>query len=317
MPTLSEYAKLSTDKMHVGIMENLITADMLTAKLEFEPMEGNSLLYNRENVLPAPTTHAVGDTWEDTEPTFTQKTASLTILGVQSPLDLFAKATRSKDQDQESALHALMLKAVSRKLAQLVIQGEPEAISTQFEGLDSLTRAETRMVAMDDGNMDGPGTAETELTLDRLDAVMDRVDGGRTRPDALIMNLTMRRKLTALFRAAGSGVLPTDKDEFGRRVTMYDDTPIIISEWITNAEVYNDAGTWPSSTATTIFAVRFGKEKQGYTVLHNGSVLSPEIQKIGTKETKNEDLFRVVMYLQAITYSAFQVNALGGIDSAS
>ena len=317
MPTLSEYAKLSQDQFQVGVMENILTADQLTAVLEWETLSGNALAYRRENAIPTTTTYSVGATWEDTEATYTNKSASLTIVGHQSPLDRYALQTRSNEQSQEAVLKAGMLKSLSRKIAQYVVQGEPENVTTEFEGLDSLVRSETRMRAMDDGALDGPGTAETELTLDRLDVVVDDVDDGRSKPDYLVMNNTMRRKLTNLSRAAGSGVLMTEVEMFGHKLSAYDHIPIIRTNWITNSEEYNDSSTWPSSSATTIFAVQLGKDKEGYTVLHNGDVLTPDIQDIGIKFNKNENLFRVVVYVQAITYSALKVAALGGIDSAA
>ncbi len=315
MPTLTEYAKLSNSKLEVGVFENLMTADELTPLLQFETMEGNSLLYNREDALPTSVTHAVGDDWDDTEATYTQKTAVLAIVGVQSPLDRYALQTRSDQQSQEGPHRAGMMKSLGRKIAKLVITGEPESDTTEYEGLDSICRAETRMMAMDDGVVDGPGTAETELTMDRLDAMIDLVEGGL--PDALIMNKTLRRKLTSLSRASGSGVLTNELDGFGRQVWRYNGIPIRISDWITNAEEYNDAGTWPSSVASTIFAVQFGKANQGYTLLHNGPVLTPDFQNIGIKERKNENLYRSVAYLTAATYSAKKIAALGGIDSSA
>ena len=319
-PTLSEYAKLSTDVLESKIMENLMTADELTAVLEWESMACNAQLYDRENAVPTTTTHAVGDIWSDTEPTYTQKTAALTIVGVQTPLDRFVLQTRSNVMDQEAATKAGMLKSLSRKIAQYVIQGEPESVTTEFEGLDSLCRAETRMRAMDDGVLDGPGTAETTLTQARFDVVMDDIEGGQTgssKPDCIILNKMMRRKLTSLARASTSGIQLTQIDLYGHQVMGYDGVPLIITDWITNAEIYNDSGTWPSSTATSIFVVQKGKAKQGYTMLHNGPVVQPDIQNIGIKVDKNENLYRVALYMQAITWSAKKIAALGGIDSAS
>jgi hypothetical protein len=315
MPTLSEYAKLANDKVDAGVLINIFTADELSRAMQFESFEGNALKYQRENALPTTTTHAVGDTWQDTEATYTRKSAELTILGLQSPLDRYVLQTRSDVQSQEAVLFAGMAKSVGRKIGQLLIQGEPEATTTEFEGLDSLARADTRMMAMDDGNVDGPGTVETELTLDRLDAAIDQVEDGA--PDALIMNKTMRRKLTQLSRATGSGVLMSQIDFFGKQILQYDGINILISDFITNGEIYNDSGTWPSSTATTIFAVKFGKEKQGISMLHNGPVLKPDVQPIGIKDNKNENLYRMVVYTQVIARSAKMYIALGGIDSAA
>ena len=314
MPTLAEYEKLTnTDDLVAGIFDEILTENELTPFLQFESFEGSAYAYNRESTLPAATTHQIGDDWVDTEGTKDRKTTKLSTVGVQSPLDRSALQTRSSVQSQETIVVSDMAKSLSRKIAQMVITGEPENISTEFEGLDSLCRLETRMMAMDDGDVNGPGTNETEVTLDRFDAFTDMIEGGK--PDAYIMNKTMRRKLTALSRVSGSGVVMGEIEMFGHKVRTYDHIPILINDWITNAEIYNNIGTWPSSSATTIFAAMFGREKQGYTLIHNGEVLNPDLQFIGIKERKNENLYRMVVYVQGIVYSTLKIAALGGIDS--
>ena len=284
--------------------------------LDFQSISGNAHLYNRENALPTASTHAVGDTWTDTEGTKTQKTATLSIVGAQSPLDRYVLQTRSDVQSQEAIVHSDLDKAIARKIEQLIIQGEPESVTTEFEGLDSLLRADTRMMAMDDGAVDGPGSAETELTMDRLDAAIDAVEAPSNQV-ILVMNKTMRRKLTSLSRASGSGVLTTVLDGFGNQVAMYGGHRIVINDFITNSETYNDASTWASSTATTIFALVMGKSNQGLSILHNGSVLTPDFQRLGIKNDKNENLYREVVYIQTALWSAKKAIALGGIDSAA
>ena len=253
MTTLTEFAKLARDEVEAGLFEEILTTNELMGLLQFESFNGNSLVYNRELTLPTAAVHTQGDTWTDSEPTFTKKTASLTTVGVQNPLDRYISQTRSNVQDPEAVTILGMGKSLGRKIQDLTITGEPEATTAEPEGLDSLCRAETRMMAMDDGNVDGPGTAETELTLDRFDAMGDQIEGGK--PDAYIMNKTMRRKLTALSRAPGSGVEMDTIEMFGHKVRTYDGVPIVINDFITNAEEYNDSGTWSSSTATTIFAL--------------------------------------------------------------
>lgn len=315
MPTLSEYAKLERDLVAKGIFEGILTADALMPLLKFKSFEGNAFVYNRESALPTAAPHTVGDTWEDSEPTYTKKNAELAIIGVQSPLDLYAHETRSSVQSQESVLLSIMTKALTRKMADMVINGEPESTTAEIEGLDSLSRAETRMMAMDDGNVDGPGTAETVLDLDRLDQMIDLVDDGMSKPDALIMNTTMRRKLTALSRTSTNGVTMNEAEMFGHKVTTYDGIPIIVNNHIANDQQFNDAATWPSSKATSIYAVNFGEEKQGYTILHNGPVLEPRVRRLGTKFDAEQTVYRMVVYIQSIVFSAHQIAALGGIDS--
>lgn len=318
MPTLSEYAKLTnTDTLTKGVFKTLITADPLLAMLKFKTFEGTAFAWNEELTHPTVTSHAVGDSWQDSEPTFTRRTTTLAIVGTQLPLDRYAMQTRSSEQSQKAVLLEQGFRAVARKIGQYVVKGDSAVLSTEFDGLDKYCRNRTRMMAMDDGVVDGPGTAETELTLDRLDAMIDQIDGGLTKPDVLIMNTTMRRKLTALSRVTGSGVLMDKVEMFGHKVTTYDDIPIVINDWITNAETYADSGTWPSSTATTIFACNLGEEKGGFTIIHNGPVVKPDVQDIGIKENKNENLYRMVVYLGSVVFSPKQIIALGGIDSAA
>ena len=316
MPTLSQYQLLANDDVKAGIYDNIITASELAPFLQFKSFSGNSLVYNRESTLGAAATHQIGDIWSDTEPTYTQKTASLAIVGVQHPLDRFAMQTIDNVQSQEAVLLSKMAKSVARKLEDLLLNGNSGGVSTEPEGLTSLLISDSRLLMMDDGST--PSTIagdETELTIDRLDAMIDMIELGK--PDFLMMNKTMRRKITSLARATGSGVILNSADMFGHQYTLYNGIPIVINDYISNSEQYENSAGWASSSATTIYALKTGEEKQGWTVIHNGAVLDPDIQRLGTKVDKNEDTYRMVVYLNAVLYSAKVCAGLAGIDSAA
>jgi hypothetical protein len=314
MPTLSEYEKGDIDPLLIGVYDNIITASELAPFLEFEEHTGVSSNWLRENTLGAASTHQVGDTWVDTEPTRTTKTAKLATVGIQHPLDRMASQTLGSVQSQQALLMTDMTKSLTRKLEDLWVTGNSGSVSTEPEGLTSLLIADTRLLMMDDGST--PGTIagdETELDQDRLDAMIDMVENGS--PDVLLMNKTMRRKITSLARQSGSGITLNTMEAHGRQYTTYAGIPIVINDWITNAETYENSGAWASSSATTIFALKLGREKQGFTVLHNGPVLTPDIQELGTKFNKNEDVFRMAVYVQNVIYSAKSCAGLAGIDS--
>ena len=275
MPTLAEYQRRANDQVLAGIYDEIITVDETMGLLNFKPIEGNSTKYNRESTHPTASVFTVGSTLTDSEPVTTQKSATLKEVYVQTPLDLFAAQTLGNIQSQRAVTFVQMSRAIGAEFARLLVKGDSAVTSEEFDGLDKLCRVETRMMAMDDGNVDGPGTAETELTLDRLDAMIDQVKPGR--PDALIMNRTMKRKIRSLGRSAGSGVVDTDSQMFGRPIQFYGEIPIFVNDYITSAEIYADSGTWTSSTATTIFGVKFGEDSQGLDIGHNGTVLSPVI----------------------------------------
>ena len=317
MPTLSEYQKLANDDVTAGVFDNIITASELAPFLQFSSFSGNSLVYNRENTLGAAATHQVGDVWSDTEPSYTKKTVSLTTVGVQHPLDRFAMQTADNVQSQEAVLLSKMAKSIVRKLEDLLLNGNSGSTSTEPEGLTSLLISDSRLLMMDDGSQPASITgAETELTLDRLDAMIDLVENGK--PDFLMMNKTMRRKMTSLARATGSGVVLTSADMFGHQYVVYNGIPVVINDFVSNSEQYEQGDSqWPSSSATTIYAIKTGQEKQGWTVIHNGSVLDPDIQRLGTKFDKNEDVYRMAVYLNAVVYSAKSCAGLAGIDSAA
>ena len=316
MPTLSEYQKLANDDVIAGVFDNIITASELAPFLQFRSFSGNSLVYNRENTLGAAATHQIGDTWAETEPTYTKKTVSLTTGGIQHPLDRFAMQTVDNVQSQEAVLLAKMAKSIARKLEDLLVTGNSGSVSTEPEGLTSLLISASRLLMMGDGSPPSTITGdETELTLDRLDALIDLVEQGK--PDFLMMNKTMRRKLTALARATGSGVILNSAEMFGHQYILYNGVPVVINDYITNSEQYENAGAWGSSSATTIYAIKTGEEKQGWTMIHNGGVLEPDVQRLGTKFDKNEDVYRMAIYLNAVIYSAKSCAALAGIDSAA
>ena len=219
-------------------------------------------------------------------------------------------------QSQEAVLLSKMAKSIARKLEDLLVTGNSGSVSTEPEGLTSLLISASRLLMMDDGSQ--PSTIagdETEPTLDRLDALIDLVENGK--PDFLMMNKTMRRKLTALARATGSGVILNSAEMFGHQYVLYNGIPVVINDYITNSEQYENAGGWGSSSATTIYAIKTGEEKQGWTMIHNGGVLEPDVQRLGTKFDKNEDVYRMAVYLNAVVYSAKSCAGLAGIDSAA
>ena len=318
MATLAQLQKLSNDMFVAGVMEEIITADQMMAYLQFENAGGKSYVWNREGNLPGSGFFEYGDTVPTGTSTFAQKTTTLKRAGVQENLDRFVKATLSTDNSQESEHVSRLAKSLARKIAQQIITGDGSG--GDMNGLLEICDNESRIVRADSLGSDigtHIGTAETTLTLPMMDRLLDEIDEGRSRPDILVMNTAMRRKLTALSRAAGSGVVMDMITMYGHNVMVYDGIPIIINNWIRNDLDFGNSSTFPSSTATAIFALNLGKAKQGYTILHEGPLFTPSIEYLGTDHTKDEDIYRAVAYVEAITYSTKQIAQLSPLDSAS
>jgi hypothetical protein len=323
---LTEFAKLANDEIERGIYENIITNDNLMPLLKFRQINGNAYVYNRESTLPGSFVYQFGGTVSTTKSTFTKRQVALTTLMAQTDMDMYISDTRDNVQDPDAINLAALTKSLTREIARQVIQGNSGSSTgegtqgVEFEGLTSLIDAESRWRGMDNlatALSATPGAAETTLTVAGLDLILDDLDDGRSSPDGLILNTTMRRKISVLARAATNGIVLNDAEMFGHQYRMFNGIPLIITNFITDSEQYEAAGTWPSSTATTIFAIHFGEDKQGHTMVHNGPVMKPRVLDLAVPVDEHNKYTRMYVYTNAMVYSSLHVVGLGGIDSAS
>ena len=274
--TKVEAAKLTQDMLLRGVIETIITESMILELLPFMEVTGTSVTYNREATLPAATFYDVGDAWTEATPTFTQKTATLKILGGDADVDNFLQATYADPNDVEAEVIANRAKSVAYKFNEGFITGDSGADPKSFDGLRTAVPAGQ---IVDIGANGGP------LTLDLMDEVIDKVKPGR--PDALLMSKRSRRKLSALRRASGN-LLETDRTDFGRRALFYDGIPIVVDDNQPDNEVRGASGPVTSS----IYPIKFG-QGVGVMGLEHGGL---DIEEIGELETKDATRWRIKWY---------------------
>src|SRR6059058_754008 len=125
--TLAEAAKLSNDLVMQGVIETIIQDSPILRVLPFIEIVGNGLTYNRENAAASAAFFAVGDTWTESTPTFTQVTATLSILGGDADVDNYMARTRNNVQDLEAAVVALKAKAVQQQFDNSFVNGDTGA----------------------------------------------------------------------------------------------------------------------------------------------------------------------------------------------
>jgi HK97 family phage major capsid protein len=242
--TLAEAAKLSNDVLLTGVIETIIKDSPVLQRLPFIEIVGNGLTYNRENAAPTVAFFDVGDTWTESTPTFTQLTVVLKIIGGDADIDNFLIATRSNLQDLEAAVVQLKAKAVRQLFEQTFVTGDITANAKAFDGLDRLTDV-AQSISM--------GANGGSLTLDKMDELIDEVQGGK--PEMLLMSRRSRRIVNKLARTSGS-LLETDRDEFGTMLTFYDGIPIGVSDYISDAQT---VGT--STDCSTVYAFQMGEAR--------------------------------------------------------
>jgi len=245
--TLAEAAKLSNDILLVGVIETIIYDSPILQALPFIEIVGNGLTYNQENQAATAAFYDVGDTWAESTPTFTQKTATLKILGGDADVDNFLKATRSNIQDLEVAIVQLKAKALQQKFEDTFINGDTAVDAKAFDGIDKLCESGQTVSMGDNG-----GT----LTLEKLDELIDKLKGGK--PEMLLVSRRSRRKLNALSRASG-GILVTDRNQFGQMMEFYDGIPVGVCDWVADDQT---VGT--SEDCSTIHALQFDQGEVVY-----------------------------------------------------
>ncbi len=291
--TLTEGAKLSNDVLLEGVIETVINDSPVLQRLPFIEIVGNGLTYNRENAAATAAFYAVGDTWAEGTPTFTQVTAALSILGGDADVDSYLARTRNNVQDLEAAVIALKAKAVQQKFDDTFINGDTASDAKAFDGVDKLSTG---------GQTVSMATNGATLTLAKLDEAIDLVKGGK--PDMLLMSRRTRRTLTALGRATGSGIVEQDRDEFGRMVQFYDGIPIGVNDYVSDAKTVGS-----SADCSTIYAVQFGEG--GLVGLTGPGGLT--IERVGALETKDASRVRVKWYVSVALFNTLKLARLTGV----
>ncbi len=288
--TLTEAAKLSEDSLVKGVMETIVKDSPVLQRLPLVEVVGNSLKYNQENALPSVSFYAVGDTWAESTPTFTQKTATLSILGGDADVDSYLQQTRSNFQDIQAAVIELKAKALRHKFEDTFINGSTGSDANAFDGVDLLCPS---------GQSISMGTNGDTLTLARLDELIDLIKGQK--PDMLLMSRRSRRKLNALMRAAG--IVEQRQDEFGVFVQLYNGIPVYVNDWIADNKT---VGT--STDCSTIYPVCLGEG--ALCGLQNGGI---QVELVGKLQTKDAVRTRIKWYVGLALFSTVKLARLIGV----
>lgn len=294
--TQVEAAKLTNDMLIAGVIETIVSESSILQLLPFEEVTGTAITYNRENVAPTVDWYSPGDTWDEDTPTFTQKTATLKILGGDADVDNFLQQTYRNPNDLEAEVLLQKAKATAYEFSDAFYTGDDAVNAKQFDGLAAMTTAESRETAA--------GANGAALTLDMMDALIDQIVPGR--PDALLMAKRTRRKLSSLRRSSGN-LLETDVDAFGRRALFYDGIPLLVDDFIPTNETQGTSG----AVCSSIYAVKFGRG--GVTGLQNGGI---QVEAVGELETKDATRHRIKWYVGLALFSPLGIHRLKGITAS-
>ncbi|RJO63350.1 MAG: phage major capsid protein [Dehalococcoidia bacterium] len=302
--TLAEASKLSNDMLMQGVVETIVKESPVLQSLPFVEIVGNGLTYNQEKTLPTIDFYDVGDTWNESTPTFEQLTAQLKIMGGDADVDNYLKTTRSNVQDLQAAIIELKAKALRQKFEDTFIYGDTAVSAKQFDGLRKLIN--TGVPGAQVIAMSASGAA---LTLDKLDELIDAVKGGK--PDLLLMSRRTRRKINALVRAAG-GMMETNRDQWGNFVQLWNGIPLGVNDWIkdTHAVAGSVETATTGGTSSTVYALQLGEG----ALCGLSSPGFIQVENVGSLETKDASRTRVKWYTALALFSAVKAAALIGVQ---
>lgn len=271
--TLVEAAKLHKgDAIKSAIIELYAGSSDILQFLPFESINGNALRYNREDALPGVGFRGVNEAYSESTGILNPLVEVLTIAGGDLDVDKFIIDTMGADQ--RSVQEAMKVRALSLAWTKKFIKGDQTSDPREFDGLQSRVTGNQLISAGTTAN----GAA---LSLYTLDQAIDQT----LNPTHLIMNKTMRRRLTQAARTTTiGGFISYQPDAFGRQITFYKDLPILIVD-LDNAGAsilpFTEAASSGTATATSIYICSFGDGM--LTGIQNGGIDTRDLGELQTK----------------------------------
>jgi hypothetical protein len=282
--TLAESAKLAQDDLVAGVIENVITVNQMFELLPFDGIDGNSLAYNRENVLGDVQMLGVGGTiTAKAAATFTKVNSNLTSIIGDAEVNGLIQATRSSTTDQEATQVASKAKSAGRQYQDQLINGD--GTGDEFSGLLTLCAS---------GQKAATGNNGSNLSFEIMDELLDLVLDKDGVVDYMAFPARTIRAYKALLRGLG-GASIDDMYELpsGARVIAYSNVPIFRNDWIPV-----DQTKGGSSATTTIFAGTLddGSRTHGIAGLTAANSAGIVVEDVGIHQTRDETITRVKWY---------------------
>lgn len=261
MITLFEASKLySGEMLRSGIIQHFAMSSDLLRAIPFINVDGGAYRYNMEGQLPGVAFRGVGESYSASAGILNPQTEALSIVGGDLDVDLATLKMTSEDVRPQHEL--LKAKAIAHSIADKIINGDSTADPREFDGLRNRIQGDQ---IVDAGATNG-GDA---LSLVKLWELIDAVDN----PTHLIMSKKMRALLSGAAHDPNvGGYISFGQDEFGQRVTMFDDLPILVADRGVDDQLiidFNEVGSGgATATATSIYCVSMGGD--GVVGLQNG-----------------------------------------------
>ena len=311
---LAEAELLTQTILLKGVIEEIIEEGFLIPKLPVTQIDGKDLAYNREKGTPSAAFYDIGEEIaSQANEDYDQITSTLKRAIGQWDLDAFITITYRNINDLKALAIQRARKGVGRTVEDILVYGDVSANAKEFDGLHNL------VVAAQTINQ-GSGSTGAALSLANLDVLIDSI---KPRPDVLLMNFEMQRRLSAVGRGGTTSypVVMTQESPGGDiqpMVTHYRSIPILRTDFLKQTEVIasGDFSAKTGGATTSIFAVRFDAVDMGGVSLVTGNPAF-EIFEWEKLENKDAGRIRLVWYLTLAMGSTKSLGVIDGITDVA
>lgn len=259
------------DVVRSAVIEMFARQSDILAALPFQNIPGGVLKYEQEGTLPGVAFRGVNESYTESTGVVNPQADATYIVGGDVDVDNYVITTRGEDVRANQI--SMKIKAIADSWGQKFIKGDNTSDPREFDGLQA------RLV----GNQlitNSASSGGAALSMKKLDEAIDAVDN----PTHLIMNKAMRRNIKAYLRT--SSMISEVEDAFGRKLTMYGDLPILVTQnGATEALPFSEAASNPNgATSTSIYVVSFGPNQ--LTGIQNGDIQARDLGEVDDKPVR-------------------------------
>lgn len=306
--TLLEAFKLTSDPLKYLLIQEFIEGDLI-ASMPFQDVPGSGVHYNREDTLPGVGFRGYNEAHEESVGILNPESEALKLFGGDLDVD---KAIVDMQGPQSRITHTLLkAKAARMALERTIIKGDSTSNSREFDGWQKRVTG---------SQLISNAAAGAGLSLNKLDEGIDAVDaiGGQK---YLVMSRSTRRRLTQAGRNTSvGGYITTDQDSFGRKLSFYQDIPILtVFKDNFGNEILPFTEASPDSSATTsssIYCVAFGDMLVTGIQGTVGGSYGISARDLGELNIKPVYRTRMDWYVAQAVYNGRAISRLAGITDA-
>ena len=248
--SLIDFTNQTTSPLKRGVVSEITNESVFLRRLHFVPVNGFAYSYNRQKTLGGIAFRGLNESYVNDTGVVNPSVETLSIFGGEVRTDR-QLVNKQGDLVRANAIAAKVKKA-GLFFDRYVLKGDPGINANQFYGLNARLTGAQVLAA---------GANGAALTLDLLDQALDAVAGSNDRK-FIVCNKVVRRKLTALLRAAAGGsaiseIGPQAREYDGAAIEVLDEdgdeTPILAF----------DESQGSSNVTTSLYVIRAGGDVDG------------------------------------------------------